>query len=238
MIELIHGDCLIEMRKIPDKSIDLVLTSPPYNKRSKNKSFSNWSGASIDYGTYADDMEEEDYQQWQINILNECSRVIKNTGSVFYNHKNKRIDSLIISPMEWITKSNLKIRQEIFWLRSGSPDVSPCKFMTNTEIIYHLTNKNNNVYFNPYSFKYGEVWKFNQEMHNDHPAPFPLDLPKRGILSCSKSNDLVLDPFMGSGTTGVACKELGRSFIGIEIDKGYYDIAQKRIAQATQELFI
>src|SRR3990167_9959703 len=114
MIELIHGDCLIEMRKIPDKSIDLVLTSPPYNKRSKNKSFSNWSGASIDYGTYADDMEEEDYQQWQINILNECSRVIKNTGSVFYNHKNKRIDSLIISPMEWITKSNLKIRQEIF----------------------------------------------------------------------------------------------------------------------------
>ena len=109
------------------------------------------------------------------------------------------------------------------------------KFMTNTETIFHLT-KQSNIKFNPECFTYGEVWKFNFQTNTEHPAPFPIELPKRCILSTSLENDIVLDPLIGSGTTAVACKKLNRHFIGFEINSEYVAIANKRLANVPARL--
>jgi DNA modification methylase len=81
------------------------------------------------------------------------------------------------------------------------------------------------------------VWRISPNNKTGHPAPFPLELARDHIISWSNEGDIVLDPFAGSGTTGVACKNLGREFIGIELDDEYYKIAKKRIEQTPKRLF-
>ena len=79
----------------------------------------------------------------------------------------------------------------------------------------------------PKANRYGDVWEFGQDLNNPHPAPFPLDLIERIIGSTTAQ--IVLDPFMGSGTTAVAAKKLNRDFIGIDISQTYCDMAQRRL---------
>jgi len=81
------------------------------------------------------------------------------------------------------------------------------------------------------NFDRGEIFRFNPETKSKHPAPFPIDIPNIVLKYYTWANDVVLDPFMGSGTTGVVCKSLGRKFIGIEQNANYFEMAKKRIEQ-------
>lgn len=95
-IKLYNGDCLEVMKDIPDNSIDLIVTSPPYN-------IGNMKSNMIKYGTYAgNNMKESEYQAWQIEFLNECYRVLKDTGSMFYNHKVRIKKGIALHPLEFI----------------------------------------------------------------------------------------------------------------------------------------
>jgi site-specific DNA-methyltransferase (adenine-specific) len=80
--------------------------------------------------------------------------------------------------------------------------------------------------------KRNNIWRFDTKKNSDHPAPFPLSLVKDHIMSWSNEGDTVIDPFMGSGTTGIACREMGRGFIGIELDETYFKLAKGRIDSA------
>ena len=236
-IKLILGDCLEIMKTIPDKSIDLVLTSPPYNKHSVDRKCGktdSWQKANIDYGTYKDDMPEAEYQEWQKKFLREYLRSLKNNGSIFYNHKPRIVDHKTIFPHEWL--GEFIIRQMIIWNRKNSPVLEPIRFMPIVEYIFWITKQRVTPKFNPEAFHYKEIWEILPRVDTEHPATFPKKLVTNCIIACSNKNDVVLDPFMGSGTTGVACKELGRNFIGIEIDKKYFEIAQRRINQTMENL--
>ena len=110
------------MSRMPDNFVDCIVTSPPYNKKSVKrnpKGNTVWSGGNvaIKYADFYDDMDEETYQEWQVQFLNECMRILKPFGSMFYNHKNRTIDKGIISPYEWIVKSNAILKEEIIWDR-------------------------------------------------------------------------------------------------------------------------
>ena len=96
--KIYNMDCLEGMKQLPDESIDLVVTSPPYNKGGQNKSFKNWNGAKINYNDYDDNLDENEYQKWQINILNECYRILKKMVVCFIiiNLEEKTIKSLIL----------------------------------------------------------------------------------------------------------------------------------------------
>jgi len=233
-------DVLDGLSKLEDNSVDLIITSPPYNKAGlngviKRTKACKW-GKTIDYGGSADsdNMNEDEYQEWQINVLNECYRILKTSGSMFYNHKN-RIHSgcgEIISPYQWIYKTNFKIRQEIIWDRGSTNNVDKSRYLPTTEKIFWLTKSKRPNFSRELDTKYkNEVWKFPFEKNTEHPAPFPLDLPNN-IISCipNKEGIIVLDPFMGSGTVAISsiinkCK----GYIGFEKYQEYVDMSNNRI---------
>lgn len=230
MIKIINGDALFTLKKMKDNSIDLVVTSPPYNLGNFSKgSFYHGKkkGSKLEYLSHNDNMNDENYKIWQHNILKECYRLLKKTGAIFYNHK-PRINKGIYD-----NRRNLipfPIRQEIIWNRCSMVNFSGSFYAPNTERLFIIA-KNEWKPVKKY-LSYGEVWKVSPELNTLHPAPFPLKLIKKIVVSASNSGNMVLDPFMGSGTTAIACKELCRSFIGIEKEKKYCDIANKRIRHA------
>ena len=234
MIDLRQGDCLEIMRGIASNSVDLVVTSPPYNKRGHsgaNLAGRNWKAGDIDYGVFNDNMPEEHYQAWQVDILDEIYRVLVDGGSLFYNHKNRVKKYVLTSPLVWLLKSKLTLRQEIVWDRGSAPDINPRRFYPSTERIYWMFKGDKPKYFNAASANHKEVWRINQEYNSEHPAPFPVEIAKRCIEACSMIGDTVLDPFAGSGSTLVAANELGRNAIGIEINPRYFDMTRARLAK-------
>lgn len=233
-------DVLSGLRQLDDNSIDLIVTSPPYNKNGMNKSIKQTKNCkwtkSIDYGgdSNIDNLPEPVYQEWQIKILDECYRVLKSDGSMFYNHKNriKSGSGEIVSPYEWLHKTFFKIRQEIIWDRGSTNNVDKSRYLPTTEKIFWLTKSTRPNFSRELDTKFKkEVWSFPFEKSTKHPAPFPIDLPDN-IISCipNKENIIVLDPFMGSGTTALSAIKNGcKGYIGFEKFQEYIDLANERI---------
>lgn len=240
--KIYNESCFETLKKIDDNSIDLVVTSPPYNKtgfrgiRDNSKGKGRWSGSDIDYGDFHDDLNEEDYRKEQIELLNELYRVIKDNGSIFYNHKVRRADRKASHPLEWILKTNCTFYQQIIWDRNGTPDHNINYLDPTTELIFWLTKKSPKVFKTQNRFS-TEIWRFPADNNNDHPAPFPKLLPSLCISLTTQENDLVYDPYMGSGTTALSSKELKRNFIGSDISKEYIELAEKRLKDSTMNLF-
>ena len=234
--KVICGDCLEVMKGIPDKSVDLVLTSPPYNKngfRGKletSKGKGRWGGSVINYDCFDDNMNEEDYKTWQIQLLNESFRIIKDSGSIFYNHKIRRSNHRASNPMEWILKTNCGFYQQITWDRGGGCDHNIGYLDPTTELIFWLVKDVPKVNKKDCIFQ-TEIWRFNPDIRNEHPAPFPETMAGAVIQLTTNKEGVILDPFLGSGTTAVAAKNLGRKFIGIEISPAYCKIAEDRLRQ-------
>ena len=225
----IHNvDCLPFMRSLPDKCVDLVVTSPPYNLGNNHHTGSKKTQA------YNDDMPEEDYQLLQIQILNECFRIIADGGNVFYNHKNRIRQGLTISPLEWIFRTNWKLRQEITWFNGGQ-NFDKCRFYPMTEKIYWLTKTGADTGFNNVAGENDLVNWEAEGSNKEHTRSYPLKYPVT-ILDCIGQAQIVFDPFMGSGTTAVACERLGRKWFGCELEAKYVEIANKRIEAERAQL--
>lgn len=230
--KIICGDSLEVMRKIPDQSIDLVVTSPPYNLniRKTFKNTDNWKGKwnnsklqSEGYDNHSDYMPENKYILWQKEILKECYRLIKNDGAIFYNHKWRVQHGLFQQRLELV--ENLPLRQIIIWKKAGGINFNEGYFLPTYEVIYIIAKPDFKLA--PKINRYGDVWEITQEKGNWHPAAFPVGLASRCVES-TKGN-LILDPFSGSGTVPVACKILGKNYIGIEISQNYCDKSIERI---------
>ena len=231
--KIICGDTVEVMRKMPDKSIDLVVTSPPYNLKNstgngmkQGTKTGRWANNPLQngYTLHNDEMPHEEYVAWQRSVLTECMRLLKEDGAIFYNHK-WRVQAGLIQDRADIVEG-FPVRQIIIWRRAGGFNFNPGYFVPTYEVIYLIAKK---------GFKlakgkngYGDIWEFNQEMKNKHPAPFPMALPTRCIESTEAQ--IILDPFMGSGTTAIAAKRLDRNFVGIEISPEYCEMAETRIA--------
>ncbi len=241
MLKLLHGDCLEVMTQLLNEGIkvDNIITSPPYNKAgylgkimtpSSKDSWKNRRNIDYDGDPMNDFMDENKYQEWQIEFLNKCYDLLNDDGSVFYNHKVRVANHKASHPIEWILKSKLIFRQQITWDRKASPTVAPIRYLPNTELIFWLTKKQIQPKFNRQKdLKHkGEVWDIQPSKGEPHPATFPIELVQN-ILPNLDKNCIVLDPFMGIGTTGLACKKYNMNFIGIEKSETYFKIASDRI---------
>ena len=230
--QVIVGDALETLRTFPDESIDVTVTSPPYNKR---KQKNGWLISNKAYTNFEDDMDENDYQDWQVEVLNELLRVTKPGGSLFYNHKIRWDKGELIHPYTWVSKSDWLLRQEIIWQRPLTGNPRGWRFYHVDERIYwlyrpigtHLVGKE----LESRHAKMSSVWKITPAKRMDsHPAPFPLELPVRAIYSMpGDSKKIILDPFCGTGTTLVAAKILGHNFIGIDISPDYVKYSKNRL---------
>jgi len=235
---IVNGDCSAEMASFPNESFDCIVTSPPYNKGffTRQKTTNQvWKGFSIDYSEYSDNMPIEEYEEWQINVINTCLSKLKKDGSFFYNHKPIRYRNNVYFPLNFILRSRATIYQEIIWNRKNSPNIRKDCLLPCTERIYWLTN-GGKPYVNRDAIgrEYiSEIWNIPPRPCKEHPAPFPVELARNCILLSTKEGGVVCDPFMGIGTTGTACLETGRRFVGIELDKKYFNIASERLMLGT-----
>ena len=229
--KFICGDSVDVMKQIPDGAVDLVVTSPPYNLKNstgngmKDGRGGKWSNAALidGYSHYDDNMPHEKYVEWQRECLSEMLRVISDDGAIFYNHK-WRVQAGLLQDRHDIV-SGFPVRQIIIWRRKGGINFNPGYFLPTYEVIYLIAKPKFKLVKKANS--YGDVWEFGQESKNKHPAPFPENLIER-IISSTNAN-IILDPFMGSGTTAVVAKKLDRQFIGIDISPEYCKMAEERL---------
>jgi len=234
---IICGDCLETMKQLPDKCCDIVITSPPYNLKNstgngmKDGRGGKWANAALQngYADYDDNMPYDLYCAWQRDCLREMMRLIRDDGAIFYNHKWRVQGGLIQDRHEIV--SEFPVRQIIIWKRKGGFNFNPGYFLPTYEVIYLIAKPKFKLV--PKANSYGDVWEFMQDLNNPHPAPFPVALIDRIIESTPA--EVVLDPFMGSGTTAVSAIRNHRHYIGIELSKEYCDMAEKRIQAAKGE---
>lgn len=230
--QIICGDAIDKMSKMPDESIDLIVTSPPYNLKNstgngmKDGRGGKWENAALQsgYSHHPDNMPHKQYVAWQRACINQMLRLLKDDGAIFYNHK-WRVQGGLLQDRHDILEG-FPVRQIIIWQRKGGINFNPGYFLPTYEVIYLITKPNFKLA--PKANRHGDVWEFAQERNNPHPAPYPLEL----ILRCIESTTakIILDPFMGSGTTLLAAKLLGRHYIGIDISPEYCDLARKRLS--------
>lgn len=229
--KIICGDAVEVMRQMPDSCVELVVTSPPYNLKNstgngmKDGRGGKWANAALQngYSNHHDSMPHEEYVRWQRECLSEMFRVIDDSGAIFYNHKWRVQNGLLQDRQDIV--SGFPVRQIIIWRRKGGINFNPGYFLPTYEVIYLIAKPQFRLA--PKANAYGDVWEFTQEMNNSHPAPFPVALIERIVSSTTATK--VLDPFVGSGTTAVASKKLGRQYIGIDISKDYCELAQNRV---------
>ncbi|MYE38561.1 MAG: site-specific DNA-methyltransferase [Candidatus Spechtbacteria bacterium SB0662_bin_43] len=236
--KILCGDSLAELQKMPDGFIDLGITSPPYNKQEKNN---GELVSKVVYSSFRDSVPEAEYQENQVRVLDELFRVIKEGGSFFYNHKIRWVNGEMFHPMDWLRKTQWTVKQEIIWDRTIAGNIRGWRFWQVEERIYWLYkpmegNKKGKE-LDSKDAKLTSIWRNVPENNNPHPAPFPVWLPARIILSLLSEQEagLVIDPYIGSGTTAVAAALLGHTYIGIDIDEQYIDYAQERIKNRAQE---
>lgn len=225
-------DCLETLKRMEDNSIDLIITSPPYNKgywaTTKELTKHHTKSRKIDYSVFNDCMEPEEYEKWQKSILDECVRVIKPAGSIWYNHMDILSRNRCIHPT-YVWDYNVK--QMIIWERATTPKIANYFFFPTTEYLFWIGKEAfTRPYFNKAEADYRKVvWQIEPDRHSDHPAPFPIEIPTNIIKCCSKEGDVVYDPFMGSGTTAKAARDLNRHYIGSELNPNYIIMAEERL---------
>ncbi|MFZ3078011.1 MAG: site-specific DNA-methyltransferase [Candidatus Aenigmatarchaeota archaeon] len=231
--KIICGDMVNITKQIPDSSIDLVITSPPYNLKNstgngmKDGRGGKWENAALKngYTHHNDCMPHEEYVKWQRECLTEMLRVIKDDGAIFYNHK-WRVQAGMLQDRNDII-SDFPVRQIIIWKRKGGLNFNAGYFLPTYEVFYLIAKPKFKLA--PKANAFGDVWEFTQEMNNEHPAAFPVNLIDR-IIS-STNGKIILDPFIGSGTTAISAINFKREFIGIDISPEYCEMARKRIKQ-------
>jgi DNA modification methylase len=239
MIDLRLGDCLEVMKTIPDNSVDLVLTSPPYNM-GKGKSLGYQPLSTVGqkfYGEYADNKTDIEYCEWCVKIIQECLRVSR---YVFWNVQlNRSTRGMIFSIQE---KFNSNLKDIFIWQKQAVANIrgKNGNLAKGWEYVFMFGQNNtpsfeyNNFPLNGYVPNIKQWYK--KEFFKEHHATFTKEMALYFCEYFTKDNDTVLDPFMGTGTTGVACKQLNRKFIGIEISEEYYKIAERRINNTTENL--
>lgn len=241
-----------DMKELPDNSVDLIVTSPPYNINIKYGNKTSKGKIVESKGIkYSDNLSEDEYKEMLRKVFNECKRVLKEDGSIWINIKNRLIDDVVVPPF-WIQEyfKDFYLKNLLVWNFDWGGSTNK-RFSPRYEFIFWYTKSKKNYKFNledvkiptlnyrPDRYKSQlknptDVWRISMVSGNfaertDHPAQYPERLIERIILAGSNKGDLILDPFMGSGTTAVVAKKLNRNYIGYELIKEYVDIAKKRL---------
>jgi site-specific DNA-methyltransferase (adenine-specific) len=210
-----HGDCLEILRTLPSGSVDCVVTDPPYSEKTHAG-----ARASIDKKLIGfSHISQEDLRA----VLVECGRVCRRwvVATVDWRH---------IKDLEDSPPAGLRFVRFGVWLKTnGAPQFTGDRPATGWEAIVYLHKDGEKLAWNGGGHHGSFVLP---KVNGKHPTTKPLPMVEKWINWFTAEGDTILDPFMGSGTTGVACVQTGRKFIGCEIDEKYVEIARRRIAEA------
>lgn len=236
--KIYHGDCLELMKEIPDETIDMVITSPPYNLQ-------------IEYNSYEDNLSKEDYLTWCARWIGKCADLLKDGGRIainipiesnigdkwfMFNDYINLLNSFGLIQTAFIIWYKTQVTSRTTWgswLSPSCPSVNqPCECILvyskgtrkkegNPKLI-DITNKE----FIDWTLG---IWNIQPAKSSWHPAPFPIELPIRLLKMFTCKKDTILEPFSGTGTVACACAEWERNFIAIEKDEQYYKNSLERL---------
>ncbi len=244
---LFNEDCLLALDKIKNSSVNLCITSPPYNVNLGTNKYNKFG-----YNEYNDNKEHQEYISWLKSIFSKIKNKLVSGGRICINIGDSKNGSIPTHSdiIQFMTKDlELLLLTTIIWNKNtvsnraawGSYMSPSCpSYPTPFEYILIFAKDNTKLQHNGKTdllkdefTKYAyALWNFKPVTNlkeREHPAAFPLELPYRLIKMNSYIGDTILDPFMGSGTTGEACNYLNRNFIGIELDKTYYKLAERNL---------
>ena len=243
-----------KMNEIENESISLVVTSPPYNIDVHYGNIHKNGRAIKKKGKpYFDNRSEEEYRELLRKVFNECKRVLKKNGSIWINIKNRYVDEMIVPPF-WILDmfKDMCLKNVIIWNFDWGGSTNK-RFSPRYEYVFWFTKSKEDYIFNlddikipalnyrPDRFKSqwknpSDVWYIqmisgNYPERTSHPAQYPEELVERIIRVATNKGDIVLDPFIGSGTTAKVANDLERMYIGYDLEEEYIKIAETRLKQ-------
>lgn len=243
---LYHGDCLNVLAQLPENSVDMIFADPPYNL--SNGGFTVHAGkmVSVDKGDWDRSKGFKDDYEFHFKWMEACKRVLKPGGTLWVSGTYHSIYQCGHA----LQSLGYHILNDIAWFKpNASPNLS-CRFFTASHetIIWARKDKKAKHTFNYNLMKDGDwpedklkkpnlqmrsVWSMgtprpDEKKHGKHPTQKPLDLLKRIVLASTNEGDVVLDPFSGSSTTGIASAMHGRKYIGIDMEKNYLELSKKR----------
>ncbi|MEN9782650.1 MAG: hypothetical protein RL208_803 [Pseudomonadota bacterium] len=237
--KIINDDCLVVLKNFQNETFDMVFADPPYFLSNGGITCQSGKAVSVNKGHW--DKSNGVYENHEFNKkwLSECQRVLKQDGTIWVSGTHHVIFSIGFAMQEL----GFKILNEIAWEKPNPPPNLSCRYFTHSTetIIWAAKNEKSKHFFN-----YDQMRKINdnkqmktvwnilppkniEKTHGKHPTQKPLELLERCIIASTKINDNILDPFCGSGTTGVASLINNRNFVGIEQNSEYCELAEKRM---------
>ena len=247
---LYNGDCFKILEDFPSETFDMIFADPPYMLSNGGITCQNGKMVSVNKGKWDKSNGIEEDFEFHKKWLALCKRLLKRNGTLWVSGTYHSIYTCGFAML----LLDYHILNDISWFKpNASPNLS-CKYFTasHESLIWARKSKNAKHYFNYEAMKYGDfvkdfikkpntqmrsVWAIStpqsqEKIFGKHPTQKPLALLERIIEASTQEGDLILDPFMGSGTTGVAAVKLNRRFVGIDVEKEYFDLAEKRICDS------
>ena len=241
------GDCLEVMQALPDASVGLIVADPPYFLSNDGYSVSGGRRVSVNKGDWDRSQGWEADHQFNLAWPRECRRLLVPDGAIWVSGTFHSIHSVGMA----LQQLGYHVLAEVAWFKPNAAPNVGCRSFTHSHetLLWAKLNRSARHTFN-YDYTRGDfpgdrlkapdrqmrtVWSIpltpgRERTNGKHPTQKPLALLERIVLATSCPGDLILDPFCGSGTTGVAAVRHGRRFIGIELDRGYADLAHLRIS--------
>ena len=237
--KLLHGDALLLLKKIEPQSIDMIFADPPYFLSGDGITCSGGKMVSVNKGKWDEKISIKEKHDFNKKWIRECKKVLKDDGTIWISGTMHNIYSIGMA----LEEEGFKIINNITWKKLNPPPNISCRaFVHSTETIlwakkdiskakhkfnYDVMKKLNN------NKQMKDVWetsltKPSEKKCGKHPTQKPIELLEKIILASTFENDLILDPFNGSGTTGIVANRLNRKYIGIEKEKEYLDLTIKR----------
>ena len=244
---LINGDTFKVLKKIEDKTFDIIFADPPYFLSNNGITCSGGKMISVNKGDWDKSLTLKEKHSFNKRWIKECYRILKDTGTIWISGTLHNIYSIGMA----LEESGFKILNNITWQKTNPPPNLACKTFTHsTETILWARKDLKNV---KYTFNYDamkqmnankqmkDVWttsltKPSEKKQGKHPTQKPLEILDKIILASTKENDLILDPFCGSSTTGISAVKLGRKYIGIDNEKEYLDLSIRRYDELEEEI--
>ena len=219
---ILNGDCFDLLKKLKDNSVDLIITDPPYE-------FAQHGGGGA-FGSkkreYHNELEDSKIVDgFDYSLLNEFIRVMKKVNLYIWCNKEQ-----LLTYLKFFENYNVDL---LTWHKTNPVPTCNNKYLSDTEYLLFFREKGVKVYGSYKTKKKYYVTptnKSDKEKYN-HPTVKPLEIINNLVINSSQDNDVILDPFMGSGTTGVAALQNNRKFIGMEIDENYFNIARERLLE-------
>ncbi len=241
-VKLLKGDCITILNQARENSVDMIFADPPYFLSNGGITCHAGKMVSVNKGKWDKSRGVKENHQFTLDWLKACQRVLKTNGTIWVSGTTHIIYSVGYAMQEL----GYKILNDIIWYKRNAPPNLSCRYFTHsTEIVLWAAKNEKSKHYFDYQlmkqFNNGKqmrnLWQISappaeEKKFGKHPTQKPVELLTRLILASTKENDLVLDPFCGSSTTGVTAVLLNRKYVGIDLENEYLDLSIKRLGEA------